>query len=75
MDVEHQEEVDVEAMDDDVKEDAQQRRRRRWNKVVEPDPDPLDDYPGGPHDLTLLTRYHVHVARKAYGEVVRINVI
>ena len=35
-----------------------------------PDPEPLDDYLGGPHDTTLLTRYHVHVARKASeGEV------
>jgi len=44
-------------------------------KVVEPDPDLLDDYLGGPHDTTLLTRYHVHVARKASEGVVRFNVI
>ena len=37
-------------------------------------PEPLKDYPGGPHDTTLLTRYHVHVARKASEGVVHINV-
>jgi len=55
MDVEHQAEDDVEAMEEDVKEDAhKQRRRRRGKKVVEPNPESLDDYPGGPHDTTLL---------------------
>ena len=39
-----------------------------------PDPEPLDDYPGGPHDTTLLWRYHVHVARKAFEDKVFINV-
>jgi len=43
--------------------------------VVEPDPEPLDDYPDGPHDTTLLTRYRVHVTRKASERVVRIIVI
>ena len=38
------------------------------------DPKPLNDYPGGPHDTSLLWRYHVHVARKAAGGVVFINV-
>jgi len=28
-------------------------------------PDPFDDYPEGPHDTTLLWRYHVHMSRKA----------
>ena len=42
--------------------------------MVEPDPEPLDDYHGGPHDTTLLTRYHVHVARKAFEVEVLINV-
>jgi len=57
-------------MEEDVEEDAQQQQRQRMKgkKVVEPDHEPLDDYPGGPHDLTLLTRYHVHVARKASEE-------
>jgi len=70
-DVEHHAEDDAEAME----EDAQQWQQRRGKKVVEPDPDLLDDYSGGPHDITLLTRYHVHVARKAAEGVVRINVI
>jgi len=38
------------------------------------DPEPLDDYPGGPHDTGLLWRYHVHVARKAADVDVFINV-
>jgi hypothetical protein len=77
MDVEHQAEDDAEAIEEDVEEDVQQQqwRRRKGKKVVEPDPDPLDDYPDGPHDITLLTRYHVHVARKTSEGVVRINVI
>jgi len=43
--------------------------------VVEPNPEPLDDYLGGPYDTTLLARYHVHVARKASEGVILINVI
>lgn len=39
-----------------------------------PDLEPLDDYPGGLHDITLLTRYHVHVAMKASEGEVHINV-
>lgn len=31
---------------------------------VEPKPEQLDEYPGGPHDLSMLTMYHVHVARR-----------
>ena len=68
MGVEHQ-------LEEDVEKDAQQQRWRRGKKVAEPDPDPLDDYPGGPHDITMLMRYHVHVAKKASEGVVRINVI
>jgi hypothetical protein len=41
--------------------------------VPVPDLEPLDDYPGGPHDTTLLTRYHVHVAMKASEGGVLIN--
>ena len=34
------------------------------------DPEPLDDYPGGPRETGLLWKYHVDVARKAAdGEV------
>jgi hypothetical protein len=54
-----------------------QRRRRGKRPVVpdpEPEPGPLDDYPGGSHDTTLLWRYHVHVARKVSGGKVFINV-
>jgi len=38
------------------------------------DPEPLNDYPGGPHNTSLLWRYHVHVAKKAADGVVFINV-
>ena len=38
------------------------------------DPDPLDDYPGGPHDTGLLWRYHMHVVRKGSEGDVFINV-
>ena len=70
-------EDDAEALEEDVEDDAQQQRRwqRREKRVVDPDPEPLDDYPGGPHDTTLLTRYHVHMARKATEGLVHINVI
>jgi hypothetical protein len=44
-------------------------------RLLEQDPESLDDYPGGPHDTTLLTRYHVHVARKAADDEVPINVM
>jgi hypothetical protein len=38
--------------------------------VLEPEPEQLDDYPGGPYDTTVLTRYHVHVTMMAAdGEV------
>ena len=40
-------------------------RRRKRKRVLVPDLEPLDDYPGGPHDTTMLTRYNVDVARKA----------
>lgn len=35
------------------------------------EPEQLDDYPGGPHDLAVLTMYHVHVVRMAADGVVR----
>jgi len=73
MDMEHQVEDDGEAMEEDV--DDGQQRRWRVKRVPVSDPKSLDDYPGGPHDTTLLTRYHVHVARKASQGEVPINVI
>ena len=42
---------ELEAMDEEM-EDAEPRRRRKKKKVV--DPEPLDDYLGGPHDTGLL---------------------
>jgi hypothetical protein len=51
-------EEELHGMDEEM-EDAEPRRRRK--KVV--DPEPLHDYPGGPHQTDLLWRYHVHVAR------------
>ena len=63
--------VDVEAEENVDVDDGQQQRR---GKCV-PEPQPLDHYPGGPHNTTLLTRYHVHVAKKAAEGEVPINVI
>jgi len=61
-------EEELQAMDEEM-EDAEPRRWwKKKEKVV--DLEPLDNYPGGPHDTSLLWRYHVHVARKAAdGEV------
>jgi len=68
MDVHQMEEEELQAMDDDMEDAQSQRRRARKKRKV--DPEPLDDYPGGPHDTSLLWRYHVHVARKVSdGEV------
>jgi len=61
-------------VEEDV-DDGQQQPRRRAKRVPEPDLEPLDDYPGGPHNTTLLTRYHVRVARKVFEGEVPINVI
>ena len=61
-------EKELQAMDKEMEDVEPRRRRKKKEKVV--DPEPLDDYPGGPHDTGLLWRYHVHVARKvADGEV------
>ena len=65
---EHKLEEELHAMDEEM-EDAEPRRGRKKKQMVV-DLEPLDDYPGGPHDTGLLWRYHVHVARKAFmGEV------
>jgi len=65
---EHKLEEELHAMDEEM-EDAEPRRGRKKKQMVV-DLEPLDDYPGGPHDTGLLWRYHVHVARKvADGEV------
>lgn len=34
-------------------------------------PQPMDDYPGSPHDLSLLTMYHVHMVRNMFDVIVR----
>ena len=69
-----EEELDeeLEAMKEDMEDAKPQRRRTRKKRVV--DPEPLDDYPGGPHDTSLLWRCHVHVARKASEGEIFINV-
>jgi len=76
MDVQQLEEDEFEeelhAMDDDMEDAHPQRRRTRKKRAV--DPEPLDDYPGGPHDTSLLWRCHVHVARKASDGQIFINV-
>jgi len=67
MDVQLQqqmEEEELEALEEDM-EDGEPQQRQREKRPMVLDPEPLDDYPGGPHDTTLLWRYHVHVARKA----------
>jgi len=38
---------------------------------VEPELEQLDDYPSGQQGLTMLTMYHVHVARMAADGMVR----
>jgi len=54
---------ELERMDEEMENAEPRRRRKKKEKVV--DPEPLDDYPGGPHETGLLWKYHVHVARKA----------
>jgi len=61
-------EKELQAMDKEMEDVEPRRRRKKKEKVV--DPEPLDDYPGGPHDTDLLWRYHVHVARKAVDDEV-----
>jgi hypothetical protein len=70
VELQHMEEQELEeelqAMEEEMEDVEPQRRRKK--KVV--DTEPLDDYPGSPHETGLLWRYHVHVARKAAdGEV------
>jgi len=72
MDVEQLEEEELQAMDDDMEDARPQRRRTRKKHVV--DPDPLDDYPSGPHYTSRLWMYQVHVAKKASEGEVFINV-
>jgi phosphodiesterase/alkaline phosphatase D-like protein len=54
MELQHMEEKELEeelqAMDEEM--EAAEPQRRRKKKVV--DPEPLDDYPGGPHETGLL---------------------
>ena len=35
--------------------------------------EPLDDYPGGPHDLYVLTMYYVSVIKRMFDGVVRFH--
>jgi len=63
IEVEHQMEDDVEAEEEMGDDDEEQQQ-------AEPEPKHVDDYLGGPHDTTMLTRYHVHMAMMAAdGEV------
>lgn len=39
----------------------------------EVEPQPLDVYHGGPHDVSVLTKCHVHVAYRLSEGVVRFN--
>ena len=54
-----------------MKDTQPRRRRMRKKRVV--DPKPLDGYPGGPRNTSLMWKYHVHVARKAADGVQFIN--
>jgi len=74
-DAEDEEDVGYAEAKEDVDDCQQRQRRRRSKRVLEPNPEPLDDYFGGPHNTTLLTRYHVHMSRKADDGEVLINVI
>jgi len=38
---------------------------------VEPKPEQLNDYRGSPHDLFVVTMYHVHVTRMSTNGIVR----
>jgi len=58
MEMEVEREVEGDADAQEVGDDEQQQQH-----VQESEPDELDDYPGDPHDLTMLTKYHVHVAK------------
>jgi hypothetical protein len=72
VELQHMEEQELEeelqGMDQEMEDAEPQQRRKKKEKVV--DPEPLQDYPGGPHQTDLLWRYHVHVARKAADGVV-----
>jgi hypothetical protein len=63
---------ELEAMDEDMEDEQPQRRQTKKKHVV--DPEPLHDYPSGPHDTSLLWRYHAHLPRKASDGEVFINV-
>jgi len=52
MDVQQLEEEELQAMDDDMEDAQPQRMRTRKKREV--DSKPLDDYPDGPHDTSLL---------------------
>jgi len=43
---------ELEAMNEEM-EDVKPRRRRKKKKKKVVDPEPLDDYPSGPHDTGL----------------------
>ena len=38
-------------------EDGEPQQRRRGKRPVVPDPEPLDDYPGGPHNTIVEVPY------------------
>jgi hypothetical protein len=63
MEMEQQVEGDADAQE--VGDDKQKQR------VPEPESEEFDEYRGGPHELTVLTKYHVHEARMAADGVVR----
>jgi len=65
-------EEELQAMDEEMEDVEPQRRRKKKEKVL--DPEPLDDYPGGSHKTDLLWKYHMHMARKAADGEVFINV-
>ena len=53
---EEEEEEELQVLEEDM-EDGEPQQRRRGKRPVVPDPEPLDDYPGGPHNTIVEVPY------------------
>ena len=49
---EKEEEEELEVLEEDM-EDGELQQRRRGKRPMVPDPEPLDDYPGGTYDIVV----------------------
>lgn len=67
--VEMEVQVEGDAEAHEVGDDEQQQHQR----VSEPEREKHDDYPSGPHELTVLSKYRIHVARMAADGIWRDN--